>query len=83
MKKLKISLLALLFTVGIGGAVVQKIHAAPKPQGQVYSWTSNLGGGPFTGTIAQAQSNYGCSKTTTLCATGTAPGVPNAQIFQH
>jgi hypothetical protein len=76
MKKLKISLLALVFTVGIGGAVVQKIHAAPKPLDQVYSWTSSQG--PFSGTEAQARDHYSCPLGNNVqCAKGTASGVPD------
>jgi len=85
MKTLKISLMALVFTVGIGGAVVQKIQAAPKPQEQVYTWNRNVAGmgtSPFSGTITSAQDHYGCTSDNTLCATGKASGVPDAQIFQ-
>jgi hypothetical protein len=80
MKKLKISLLALVFTVGIGGAVVQKIEAAPKPLDQVYSWTSSQGS--FTGTRADAIAHYGCENGSTLCADGKAKGVPDSILNQ-
>jgi hypothetical protein len=84
MKTLKISLLALLMTVGIGGAVVQKIQAAPKPDDVTYNW-SRVGGStvpneqsPFNGkTIAQAQSNYGCAGTGSPCAEGVDPTEQN------
>jgi len=69
MKKLKISMLALVFTVGIGGAVVQKIHAAPKLDDPIYDWTP-VSGSNFVGTVAQAQTHYGCSATARLCASG-------------
>jgi hypothetical protein len=73
MKKLKISMLAVVLTLGVGTAVVQKIQAAPKPLDQVYSWNN----GQFTGTETQARSHYSCpSGTNTICATGTAAGVP-------
>jgi hypothetical protein len=59
--------------LSIGGAVVQKIQAAPKPLDQVYSWNN----GQFTGTEAQARSHYSCPVGTNItCATGTAPGLP-------
>ena len=76
MKKLKISMLALVFAVSVGGAVAEKVQAAPKVTDQIYSWTAP-GRAPFTGTATQASSNYGCSSGTNVCATGTAPGVPN------
>jgi hypothetical protein len=81
MKKLKISLLALLFTIGIGGAVIQKIHAAPKPLDQVYSWTSQTQGS-FTGTRADAIAHYGCENGSTPCADGKAKGVPDSILNQ-
>jgi hypothetical protein len=71
MKTLKVSLLALVFSVGIGGAVVQKIQAAPRVDDPVYSWNN----GQFSGTVSQARSHYSCPAGTNLtCATGTAPG---------
>lgn len=73
MKKLKFGLLALLFTVGVGGAMVQKIHAAPKAFDIVYSWTSP-DQGAFSGTINDAEDHYGCTTGSELCARGTAPG---------
>jgi hypothetical protein len=82
MKTLKISMLALLFTVGIGGAVVQKIQAAPKNDVQEYSWTSP-NQGTFSGTRDEAIDHYGCETGTKLCATGTAPGVPNSVLNKN
>jgi hypothetical protein len=77
MKKLKISMLALVFAVGFGGAVVQKIQAAPKANAQEYSWNN----GEFTGTEADARSHYSCpSGTRVTCATGTADGLPDLVI---
>ena len=69
MKTLKIGLMALVFAVGIGGAVVQKIQAAPKLDDPVYDWTPVSGSG-FVGTVTQAQMHYGCSASTNLCANG-------------
>ena len=77
MKKLKISMLALVFTVGIGGAFTQNIKAAPKVLDQVYSWNN----GEFTGTETQARANYSCpSGTHITCATGKAAGLPDLVI---
>jgi hypothetical protein len=77
MKTLKISLLAVLFTVGIGGAVVQKIQAAPKQTDATYEWLKFNHDGTRDpsldedATIAQAEMDYSCSSTVTKCATGT------------
>jgi hypothetical protein len=74
---LKVSLLAVLFTVGIGGAVVEKIHAAPKRAAATYQWLKFNHNGTRNpsldedATIADAQSDYGCSGAVTVCATGT------------
>jgi hypothetical protein len=76
MKKLKIGLLVLVFAFSFGGAIAEKIQAAPKAGSQVYSWTA-VGFPPFTGTEAQAKANYGCLLGSLICATGTAPGLPN------
>jgi Flp pilus assembly protein CpaB len=91
MKTLKISLLALVFIAGIGGAVVQKIQAAPKPVDTFYNWTSTSSApkDPSStlnnATVAQAESNFGCSTGTIDCADGTkvsGPG-PNTQQILH
>ena len=78
MKKLKVSMLALVFTVGIGGAFVQKIHAAPKQADATYHWLKYAANGVTrvpsqdeNATLAQAQSDYGCSGAANRCATGT------------
>lgn len=76
MKTLKISLLAMVFTIGIGGAVVQKIQAAPKHFDLQYNWTK-AGSAPFTGTISDAQNNYGCPNLGVGCAHGTEVGHPS------
>lgn len=76
MKKLKISMLAVLFTIGIGGAVVQKIHASPKQADPTFNWQKTdasgnvISGGQYDPgvTQAQAQSDFGCSGTITPCA---------------
>jgi len=81
MKKLKFGLLALVFTVGIGGAAMQKIHAAPKPLDQVYSWTS-ASQGSFTGTRDEAIAHYGCENGTSPCADGKAKGLPDSILNQ-
>jgi len=83
MKTLKVSLVALVLAVGLGGAVAEKIQAAPKRADQIYSW-SGAGRAPFTGTEAQAEANYNCHNTSSvLCVTGTAPGVPNKPINKN
>jgi hypothetical protein len=77
MKTLKVSLVALVVAVGLGGAVAEKIQAAPKALDQVYSWNN----GEFTGTETQARANYSCpSGTHITCATGKAAGVPDLVI---
>ena len=76
MKKLKFSILALTFAVGIIGAIAEKTLAKPKIADQVYSWTA-AGQPPFIGTTAQAMANYGCTDGPLICAIGTSPGVPN------
>jgi hypothetical protein len=69
MKKLKISMLALVFTVGIGTAIVQKIDAAPKRSDPTYNWTSSQG--PQSNlTVQQAKDHYGCQFENTGCARG-------------
>jgi hypothetical protein len=72
MKKLKISMLALVFTFGIGGAVVQKIQAEPKATEATYNWSGSGpdGNGTTSGTIEQAEDFYGCSGNAAVCATG-------------
>lgn len=76
MKKFKFGLLALVFTVGIGGAVVQQIHAAPKNLA-TFNWTHyDRSGNPIgslnNATVAQAESAFGCSGNSVKCAD--APG---------
>ena len=79
MKKLKLGLLALLFTVGVGGAMVQKIHAAPKAQDDVYDWVStslapeNPSSTLNGATISQAEDHFGCAGSGQKCADGTDP----------
>lgn len=87
-KSLKVSLLALVFTVGIGGAVVQKISAAPKQFDSTFNWTSSSAApeNPSTtlsnATISEAQAHFGCNGVAAVCATGVnnAPGQPGATI---
>jgi len=69
MKSLKLSLMALVLIGGISGALVNRIQAAPKPLDPTYNW---LGGGVEDNgrTVAQAQMDYGCTGTSSLCATG-------------
>ncbi len=63
-------MLALVFAVGIGGAFVQKIQAAPKALDTVYSWNS----GEFSGTVLEARDHYECPQGINVtCARGTAP----------
>ncbi len=82
MKKLKFSMLAVLFTVGIGTAVVQKIHAAPKPQDPSYNWTTYDTSGHVTGTlsnetVSEARNSTGCEGiTSTKCAVASGVGAP-------
>ena len=78
MKKLKISLLAVVFTVGIGTAIVQKIHAAPKLVDATYHWQKYLANGVTRDmpndrddTILGAEDVYGCEGTGNRCAVGT------------
>jgi hypothetical protein len=77
MKILKVSLLALILTAGIGGAVVQKIQAAPKRADATYQWLKFNHDGTRDpsmdedATIAQAKLDYSCPGTATVCATGT------------
>ena len=83
MKTLKVSLVALVLAVGLGGAAAEKIQAAPKAGDQIYSWTG-AGRAPFTGTLSQAEANYDCHNTSSiLCVTGTAPGVPNLPLNKN
>jgi hypothetical protein len=76
MRKLKIGLLVLVFGFSFGGAIAEKIQAFSKAGAQVYSWTA-AGFPPFNGTETQAIANYGCPSGSLICATGTAPGLPN------
>ncbi|MEO6851459.1 MAG: hypothetical protein ABI203_07360 [Mucilaginibacter sp.] len=77
MKKLKISMLAIIFTVGVGGAVVQKLHAAPKKQDPTYNWQqTNAAGnivlnGQYDAGVSQvqAETDFGCSGSADPCAT--------------
>lgn len=77
MKTVKVSLLALVFTVGIGGAVVQKIQAAPKPVDTFYNWTSSSiapnhpSSNLSNSTRSTAINYYGCDTGADLCASGT------------
>ncbi|PAW95411.1 hypothetical protein CKK33_18660 [Mucilaginibacter sp. MD40] len=77
MKKLKISMLALVFAVGVGGAFVQKIQAAPKANDPTYNWTHfNQSGSPIgslpNATVDQARDDLGCPGSTSVkCATAT------------
>jgi hypothetical protein len=88
MKTLKVSLLALVFTVGIGGAIVQKISAAPKQFDSTYNWTStsaapdNPSSTLSGATISAAETHFGCAGNGPLCATGvnTVVGQPGATI---
>lgn len=77
MKTLKVSLLALLFTVGIGGAVVQNIQAATKKLPANYHWLKYAANGvtrvpaqDMDATISAAESAYGCAGTGNRCADG-------------
>jgi hypothetical protein len=92
MKKLKISMLAVLFTVGIGGAVVQKIQAAPKLVDTFYDWTSTSiapnhpSSNLSNQTSAQATTYFGCSSGSRVCATGSkvsGPGSSTAELDRN
>jgi hypothetical protein len=86
MKKFKTGLLALAVVLGFSGALVSKIHAAPRLQDQLYSWThfdrdgNQLSDGEDGVSISDAQSDYGCSSNTVKCAVGTAPGQDDVTI---
>lgn len=73
MKKFKTGLVALALILGVSGAFVSKIHAAPKVDDPTYDWN---GSGPLHSgdlddkTVAQAQTFYGCSGAAAVCATG-------------
>ncbi|MGF7079730.1 hypothetical protein [Mucilaginibacter sp. UYCu711] len=84
---IKVSLLALLFTVGIGGAIVQKIQAAPKAADQLYNWVhydtdgvTVIPGTENGKSVSQAQADFSCSGSGNRCAEGTATGKPNVVI---
>jgi hypothetical protein len=79
MKKIKSGLCVIALVFGISGALISKNYSAARLTDQTYSWTAPLGN--FVGTIAQAQAYYGCGGHTILCATGTAPGKPNAYLY--
>lgn len=73
MKKLKMGMLALLFTVGIGGALVQKIQAAPKFDDPIYHWSDNNG----NSNVSDAIQRTGCDGDQAVCSTGTkVSGLP-------
>ena len=81
MKNLRNGFLALALVAGVSGAFVSKIHAAPKRADALYNWQKFNHDGTRDmasdeqATIADAESDYGCSSTVTKCATGTiVPG---------
>ena len=80
MKKFKTGLLALAVVLGFSGALVSKIHAAPRVQDQLYNWThydrngTELSDGEDGVSVSQAESDYGCGSTDVKCAVGEAPG---------
>ena len=64
MKTLKVSLVALVLALGFGGAVAEKIQAAPKRADQLYNWTHYDQSGNPIGTlnnasVATAESTFG------------------------
>ena len=86
MKTLKVSLVALVLAIGLGGAVAEKIQAAPKKMDQLYNWTHYDRSGNVIGTlnnasVATAESDFGCSSNGPKCGVGVATGKPNQQIF--
>jgi hypothetical protein len=76
MKSFKVGLLALMFTVGIGTAVVQKIQAAPKFDDPIYHWTDNNANSDVQAAIDRT----GCDGSGDVCTSGTLvsgqPGDP-------
>jgi len=85
MKTLKVSLVALVLALGLGGAVAEKIQAAPRKADQLYNWTHYDRSGNVIGTEnnvseAQAETDFGCSSNSVKCAVGTATGKPSVQI---
>ena len=86
MKTLKVSLVALVLAIGLGGAVAEKVHASPKSADQLYNWTHYDRSGNVIGTlnnasVATAESTFGCSSNGPKCGVGVATGKPNQQIF--
>jgi hypothetical protein len=85
MKTVKVSLVALVLAIGLGGAVAEKIHAAPSRLDQLYNWTHYDRSGNVIGTEnnkseSQAESDFQCSSNGPKCAVGTATGKPSVQI---
>lgn len=81
MKTLKVSLVALVLAVGLGGAVAEKIQAAPKAKDQLYNWVhydtdgvTVIPGMENGKSVAQAKADFGCSGTGNRCGVGTASG---------
>ena len=77
MKKFKTGLLAFALVLGVSGAFVSKIHAAPKVKTETYDWQhfdrngNPLGDSESGKTVLEAQGDYGCSGDQAICAVGT------------
>lgn len=76
MKKFKTGLLAFALVLGVSGAFVSKIHAAPKFDDPIYHWTDNNGNSDVQAAIDRT----GCDGDQDVCSTGTLvsgqPGDP-------
>jgi len=85
MKTLKVSLVALVLALGLGGAVAEKIQAAPRRADQLYNWTQYDRSGTVIGTlnnasVATAESTFECNSDGPKCGVGVATGQPTQTI---
>jgi len=88
MKKFKTGLVALALVLGVSGAFVSKIHAAPKEVDPTYDWNVGQPDQLINATVSTATSNYGCNSGTITCASGTLdPNSPvqadDVTLFKH
>lgn len=77
MKKIQTAILAIALVGGVSSAFIPKIQASPKRAAATYQWLKFNHDGTRDpsmdedATIAQAESDYACPGTVTVCATGT------------
>jgi hypothetical protein len=89
MKKFKTGLLTLAVVLGVTGAFVSKIHAAPKVLDTLYDWQHfDRDGTPLSDglngvSISTAQGDYGCTGTSPKCAVGTDEDQNTVTIFYN